>query len=183
MTFVSVLTQRCLTAPLPVRSRLTRLDVIQAIRRIALDLDADATALGRFTAVLGETRGPASFQALHRLVMTLCCQGRRPFVVGHPNSPLPSVTERHVLTLLAARQANQDEEVDIRLTTLLPAPWRATAQEDLAAVAKGLACTGVALAARLEPAPPRCRGWANNRPTAPRTGDTITATPVEETAR
>ena len=84
MTFVSVLEQRCVTAPPPPCARLARMDVLQAIRRIALDLDADASARRRFTTVLGPRRGTAVFEALHRLVLTLCSQGRRPFVVGYP---------------------------------------------------------------------------------------------------
>lgn len=161
MTFVSVLTQRSLTPP-PTRARLSRIDVIQAIRRIALDLDADGTARTRFLTLLGERRGENSFRALCNLVMALCCQGRRPFVVGHPRSPMPSATERHVLALLAAAQADAGDEVDIRLTTLLPAPWREAARENLRQVASGLAVAGLPLAARLEPAPPRCPGWSRN---------------------
>jgi hypothetical protein len=160
MTFVSVLTQRCQTPPPPPRGRLTRADIIQAIRRIALDLDEDGFARHRFVAMLGQTRGETSFRALHDLVMTLCCQGRRPFVVGHPRSPLPSVTERHVLSLLAAAQAGAESETEIRLTTLLPAPWRAEARARLAEVAATLNVAGVPLASQLEPAPPRCRSWA-----------------------
>jgi hypothetical protein len=128
MTFVSVLAQRSLTPP-PARARLARIDVIQAIRRIALDLDADGTARTRFLAVLGQRRGEESFRALCGLVMALCCQGRRPFVV--------------------------------RLTTLLPAPWREAAREDLILVAAGLAVAGLPLAAHRRAAPPRCPGWSD----------------------
>ena len=160
MTFVSVLAQRSLTPP-PARARLARIDVIQAIRRIALDLDADGTARTRFLAVLGQRRGEESFRALCGLVMALCCQGRRPFVVGHPRSPMPSATERHVLALLAAAQAACGDEVDVRLTTLLPAPWREAAREDLVLVAAGLAVAGLPLATHRRAAPPRCPGWSD----------------------
>ena len=159
MTFVSVLTERCQTPPKP-RGRLTRTDILQAIRRIALDLDEDGFARHRFVAMLGQTRGEAGFRALHDLVMALCCQGRRPFIVGHPRSPLPSVTERHVIALLAAAQREAGDEVDIRLTTLLPAAWRSEACTNLAVVADTLRIAGVPLASQLEPAPPRCRSWA-----------------------
>lgn len=168
MTFVSLLEQRSLGTPLPARERLCRTDVILAIRRIALDLDARGTARQRFHATLGAVRGDASFLALHRLVMALCCQGRRPFVVGHPRSPLPSSTERHVLALLAAAQRRAESEVDIRLTTLLPRPWRDDANSDLAIVADALNCAGVPLHHQQETPPPRCRGWSREQASAQR---------------
>ena len=168
MTFVSLLEQRSTAAPLPVRDRLCRTDVILAIRRIALDLDSQGTARRRCHVTLGAVRGEASYLALHRLVMALCCRGRRPFVVGHPRSPMPSTTERHVLALLAAAQQQANSEIDIRLTTLLPRPWRDDAQGDLAIVAEALNCAGVPLRHRQEAAPPRCRGWSREQAVAQR---------------
>ena len=172
MTFVSMLTQRRALPPPRRQGRLNRIDVLQAIRHVALDLDTEAVAQRRFVAMLGDERGAACFHSLLALVMTLCCHGRRPFVVGHPRSPLPSVTERHVLALLAAAQSGHGEEVDIRLVTLLPAAWRQAAARDLAAVAQYLACAGVPLAMPRDAAPPRCRGWG--RPGRPRPSETDT---------
>lgn len=170
MTFVSLLEQRCAGATIPSRERLSRTDVILAVRHIALDLDAGGHGRGRFHATLGAVRGEAGFLALHRLVMALCCQGRRPFVVGHPRSPLPSAGERHVLALLAAAQEDATGEIEIRLTTLLPQPWREAARTDLAFVAEALNCAGVPLCHRQDPAPPRCRGWLQDRAGVPNGG-------------
>lgn len=175
MTFVSVLTQRRTLPPPRRQGRLNRIDVLQAIRHVALDLDTEAVAQRRFLAMLGDERGAACFRSLLALVMTLCCHGRRPFVVGHPRSPLPSVTEGHVLALLAAAQSGHGEEVDIRLVTLLPAPWRQAAARDLAVVAQHLSGAGVPLAVPLDAAPPRCRGWS--RPGRPQPSATQSPEP------
>jgi len=143
--------------PFPAAARLNRADVLLVIRRIALDLDADGTGLARLGRILGGQSGQLMHRALTGLVLTLCCHGRRPFVVGHPRNPLPSVAKRHVMALLAAAQRGAGDEVEVRLASLLPVASREQAATDLATVATVLAQAGLpSEPARLSP--PRCPG-------------------------
>lgn len=158
MTFVSVRERR--SAPADAQPVLSRTDLILAIRRLALDLDAEGHGAAAFMAAMGPRLGRSSHQALGALVMVLCGHGRRPFVVGHPRSPLATIAERHLMALVAAAQAGADHEVEVRLTTLLPAPWREAAEANLHVVALGAARAGLTFAAPAPVTPHRCPGWA-----------------------
>jgi len=155
MTVLSVREHRAAPASEP----LSRTGLILAVRRLALDLDADGDGHRAFTAAMGRRVGRASHLALGALVMVLCGHGRRPFVVGHPRSPLPTVAERHILALIAAVQAGSDHEVEVRLATLLPAPWRESAESSLVVVAATLAQAGTVLGTTAAPQPRPCSGW------------------------
>jgi hypothetical protein len=158
VTFVSIRERR--STPVTPQPGLGHSDLILAARRLALDLDADGRGAAAFMAAMGPRLGRSSHQALGALVMVLCGHGRRPFVVGHPRSPLATVAERHLMALIAATQAGADHEVEVRLATLLPAPWREAAEANLHVLALGLARAGLTFAAPAPVTPHRCSGWA-----------------------